>query len=145
MYSKMFTNQMIIRSTYSCARKFSPVFFHTSAIRSSGQVLDCNKDTFNKLVIEAKEPVIVDFYADWCGPCRVLAPILERTVGENKKVTLVKLNTDDNPELAKKYEVSALPTVHAFYKGKSIKNFIGVKSPGEIKAFVENAALLANE
>ncbi|EXX78330.1 uncharacterized protein OCT59_002012 [Rhizophagus irregularis] len=105
MYSKMFTNQMIIRSTYSCARKFSPVFFHTSAIRSSGQVLDCNKDTFNKLVIEAKEPVIVDFYADWCGPCRVLAPILERTVGENKKVTLVKLNTDDNPELAKKYEV----------------------------------------
>uniref|UniRef100_A0A1D1Z4B0 Thioredoxin n=1 Tax=Anthurium amnicola TaxID=1678845 RepID=A0A1D1Z4B0_9ARAE len=141
----MFVNQTLTRSTYSFARKFSPIFFHTSAIRRSGQVLDCNKDTFNKLVIEAKEPIIVDFYADWCGPCKVLAPILERTVKENKKVTLVKLNTDDNPELAKKYEVSALPTVHVFHKGKPIKNFIGVKSPGEIKSFVESAALLVNE
>ncbi|RIA87348.1 thioredoxin-like protein [Glomus cerebriforme] len=141
----MFTNQTLFRSTFACVRKISPVFFHTSVIKRSGQVLDCSKDTFNKLVIEAREPVIVDFYADWCGPCKVLAPILERTVKENKKVTLVKLNTDDNPELTEKYQISALPTVHAFYKGKSMNNFIGVKSLGEIKSFVENAASLANE
>jgi len=141
----MFTSQALTRSTLTCSRIFSPGFFHTSVVRRSGQVLDGSKDTFNKLVIEAKEPVIVDFYADWCGPCKVLAPILEGTVKENKKVNLVKLNTDDNPELAEKYNVSALPTVHAFHKGKSVKHFIGVKSPGEIKNFVENAALLANK
>ncbi|CAI2179526.1 16386_t:CDS:2 [Funneliformis geosporum] len=141
----MFTNQKLIRPTFAYARRISPTYFHSSIVRRSGQILECNNSTFNKMVIEAKEPVIVDFYADWCGPCKALTPILEQVVKENKKINLVKLNTDDNPDLAKKYKITSLPTVHAFHNGKSINHFIGVKPPGEIKAFVENAASLANE
>ncbi|CAG8675052.1 5532_t:CDS:2 [Funneliformis mosseae] len=140
----MFTNQRLIRPTLACvARRVSPAFFHSSIVRRSGQILDGNHDTFDKMVIEAKGPVIVDFYADWCGPCKALTPILEQVVKENKKVDLVKLNTDENPDLAAKYKITSLPTVYAFHNGKSINHFIGVKPLGEIKAFVAKAASLS--
>ncbi|CAG8782355.1 16003_t:CDS:2, partial [Cetraspora pellucida] len=76
----------------------------------------------------------------WCGPCKLLAPILQRIVADNKKVTLVKINTDDNQDLAERYRITGLPTVYSFHKGKPVDHFIGVKSEGAVKEFVEKAA-----
>ncbi|CAG8722713.1 11765_t:CDS:2 [Dentiscutata erythropus] len=118
--------------------------FHTTAILQSGKVVEATSQSFQKLVLNAKEPVIVDFYADWCGPCKLLAPILHRIVTDNKKVTLVKVNTDENQDLTEKYKITGLPTVYSFHKGKPIEHFIGVKSEGAIKEFVEKAACLAD-
>ncbi|CAG8547498.1 10876_t:CDS:2 [Cetraspora pellucida] len=80
----------------------------------------------------------------WCGPCKLLAPILQRIVTDNKKVTLVKINTDDNQDLAERYRITGLPTVYSFHKGKPVDHFIGVKSEGAVKEFVEKAAGLAD-
>ncbi|CAJ0766091.1 9749_t:CDS:2 [Entrophospora sp. SA101] len=99
-------------------------FFHASSITRTGKTLEGSVGTFDNLVLKAKEPVIVDFYADWCNPCKILGPVLEREVANNSKVTLVKLNADENHSLASEYEVSALPTVLAFHNGKVVDSFM---------------------
>ena len=81
------------------------------------------KDEFKKEVLESKEPVFVDFYADWCGPCRMLAPIMEE-VGKEYKV--FKVNTDDEDELAGEYGIMSIPCVIAFKDGKEINRSVGL-------------------
>ncbi|RHZ61873.1 hypothetical protein Glove_345g48 [Diversispora epigaea] len=140
----MLTNQkLLIRPTFNFVRQLSvTAYFHNSSVIQTGKILEATDADFKKLVLESKEPVIVDFYADWCGPCKLLAPILERVVKDNKKVTLVKLNTDNNQELAEKYSITGLPTVCSFHKGKNFDRFIGVISEGRVREFVEQASAL---
>lgn len=81
-----------------------------------------NSDEFKKEVLESKEVVIVDFYADWCGPCRMLAPILEEIEGVN----IYKVNVDENSDLAIQYGIMSIPCLISFKDGKEYKKSIGL-------------------
>lgn len=81
---------------------------------------------FKKEVIEEKiMPVLVDFYADWCGPCKMLAPVIEQFAKENEKVKVVKVDVDAAQELAQEYGVMSIPTVYVFKQGKPTKQMVG--------------------
>ena len=89
-------------------------------------------NNFDELINDDK--VLVDFYADWCGPCRMLSPILDEVV-EKENIKLVKVNVDNNAELAKKYGVMSIPTIILFKDGKEINKNIGLISKEELKKF----------
>ena len=89
---------------------------------------------FKKEVLEAKEPVLVDFYADWCGPCRMLGPIMEE-VSETYKV--VKINTDDAQDLSMEYGIMSIPCVILFKDGKEVKRSVGLRTKEEILKMVD--------
>jgi putative thioredoxin len=113
------------------------------AAGGAGQPKDATTESFAADVIEASHqtPVIVDFWAPWCGPCKQLAPILERTVRDaGGKVALVKVNIDENPEIAQQLRIQSIPAVFAFDKGQPVDGFIGAQPESQIKGLVERLA-----
>lgn len=87
------------------------------------------EETFPKEVLEASEPVIVDFYADWCGPCKMLAPVIDELAKEyDGKIKFVKLNVDEASSIAAAYSVMSIPTVIRFENGKAAKKMVGFRS-----------------
>lgn len=93
----------------------------------AGNVLDFTDDNFETEVIQSSEPVLVDFWAPWCGPCKMIAPTIEELAEEySGKVRIGKLNTDENPQVAGGQQVSAIPTVMLFKDGKVVERFVGV-------------------
>ena len=109
-------------------------------------IKDSNTAGFVKDVIEAsrKVPVLVDFWAPWCGPCKQLTPLIEKVVRAHKgKVRLVKINIDENPAIAGQLRVQSIPTVYAFRDGRPLDGFMGAQPESAIKAFVDR--LLGDE
>ncbi|KAK1877840.1 Thioredoxin mitochondrial [Dissostichus eleginoides] len=94
-------------------------------------------DDFDVRVIKSELPVLVDFHAQWCGPCKILGPRLEKAVAkQNGKVTMAKVDIDDHTDLAIEYGVSAVPTVIAIRGGDVIDHFVGIKDDDELESFV---------
>lgn len=89
--------------------------------------LNLDSKNFEKEVLNSSEPVLVDFYADWCGPCKMMAPVVEELAGELQgKAKVGKINIDENQGLAMKYEVMSIPTLIVFKEGKETNRFVGV-------------------
>ena len=106
-------------------------------------VIDTTTQTFAKDVLEESRhrPVLVDFWAPWCGPCRTLGPIIEKAVGETKgKVRLVKMNIDDHPAVAGQLGIQSIPAVIAFAGGRPVDGFVGALPESQVKAFIERVA-----
>ena len=83
---------------------------------------------FETEVLQNDKPVIVDYWAEWCGPCRMVAPVLEEIAAEYAdKIAVVKLNIDDNPELSQRYGIMAIPTMNVFSGGEVVKQIVGAK------------------
>jgi thioredoxin 1 len=89
--------------------------------------------TFDETVGSADTPVIVDFWAEWCGPCKMIAPTLEEIANEQGgKLTVAKLNVDDNPDTARRFEVMSIPTLLVFKGGEPVKRLVGAKGKGQL-------------
>ncbi len=101
-------------------------------------VIEVTNDNFNEEVLSQKGTVVVDFFANWCGPCRKLAPILEEVESElASKVKFAKINTDENIEMAKQYQVSGLPTLMIFKDGEAVERLVGLMPKSSIITNVE--------
>ena len=96
-------------------------------------IKELNNETFNE-VLESKEAILVDFYADWCGPCKMLEPIMEEIATE---IRVYKVNVDTSAELARDFGIMSIPCVVAFQNGKEINRSIGLKSKSEILEMVK--------
>lgn len=89
--------------------------------------------TFASDVLKSSQPVVVDFWAEWCGPCKMIAPLLEEIATEQAgKVRIAKLNVDDNPDVARRFEVMSIPTLIVFRDGAPAKRLIGAKGKGQL-------------
>ena len=99
-------------------------------------IIEVNKDNFNKEVLESEKKVLVDFNASWCGPCKMLKPILDEVASNNDNVKIVSINIDDEDELAEKYNVSSIPCLVLFDKGNEVKRNIGLISKDDIESLI---------
>lgn len=90
------------------------------------------KEEFDEIVLKNEGKVIIDFYADWCGPCRMLSPILEEISNENEDITIYKINIEENQDLATQYMITSIPTILLMNYGKTIETLIGLRSKEDI-------------
>jgi thioredoxin 1 len=101
----------------------------------SDHVTNLTEATFDEVVNAASEPVVVDFWAEWCGPCRTIAPILEEIAEEQDgKVKVTKLNVDENPAVAQRYGVMSIPTLLVFRDGEVDRRIVGAKGKSQLLA-----------
>jgi len=100
------------------------------------KVLHINKDNFHKEVLNSDKPVLLDFFASWCGPCRMVGPILDEIAEEREDIKVCKVNIDEQPELAHRYRIMTIPTLMVLKDGNIIEQSVGAKPKHQILAMV---------
>jgi thioredoxin 1 len=99
----------------------------------SENVTTLSDNTFDEEIAGATEPILVDFWAEWCGPCKMVAPVLDEIAAENPgKIKIAKLNVDDNPDIARRFDVMSIPTMIVFQDGQPAKRMVGAKGKGQL-------------
>ncbi len=101
------------------------------------EVKNISQEAFNKEVLESDVPVLVDLWAPWCGPCKMLGPVVEEVAAESTGVKVVKVNVDEAMDIAQQYRVVSIPTLLVFKDGKEVKRSIGVIPKAEILKLLE--------
>lgn len=96
------------------------------------KIIELTNETFENEVLNSDKPVLVDFWATWCGPCKMAAPIVEKIAGEHDEIKVCKVDVDENPELARKYKVFSIPTFVVFRGGEAVRRTVGAVSEGEL-------------
>ena len=100
-------------------------------------VLNLKEENFEEEVLKSEKTVLIDFYADWCGPCKMMSPVIDEIAKElGDKIKVGKVNTDENINLAEKYNIMSIPTIMVFKNGELVKTFIGVTSKNEILSVI---------
>ena len=94
--------------------------------------MQVNKNSFQDEVLNSDKPVLVDFWASWCGPCRMVAPILEEIAAERSDVKVCKINVDEEPELASRYKVMSIPTLLVVKEGQVVNQAVGARPKSQI-------------
>jgi thioredoxin 1 len=105
----------------------------------AGNLTEVTDNNFAAEVLEAGQPVLVDFWAPWCGPCRIIAPHLEELDNERDDLTVVKMNVDENPQTAAKYGIMSIPTLILFKNGEVAKQVVGALPKSRLQAELEPA------
>ena len=95
-------------------------------------VLHITKETFEKEVLNSNKPVLLDFWATWCGPCRMIGPILDEIAEEREDIKVCKINVDEEPELAAQYQITSIPTLFVVKDGKVVNQSLGAKPKAQI-------------
>jgi thioredoxin 1 len=108
-----------------------------SIAQNHRQVYHADETNFHDIVLRSDVPVLVDFYADWCGPCRRLAPVLEELASETPGARIVKVNVDQNPRLASEYRISSIPSLKVFKNGAVVEQIAGVAGKNELRSLLE--------
>jgi thioredoxin 1 len=108
------------------------------------ELLEADESTFTKLVLRADKPVLVDFWAQWCPPCHQIVPILKQIAVERAdRLTVVKVNSDENPAISSKYRVMALPTLMLFHRGELVWSVVGARPKAKLLKELDDALLTA--
>lgn len=103
----------------------------------SEKIVNITEDVFEKLVLKSDKPVVVDFWASWCGPCRMVAPIMEELADDfEDKVQIAKVNVDEQGELAAQYRIMSIPTVMVFKNGEVAEKIVGARAKEEFASLI---------
>lgn len=117
-----------------------PVSDSSAGARNTGTVTESSEATFKSDVLAAKQPVLVDFYATWCGPCKKMAPVVESvSKSYGGKIAVVKVNVDKNPRLSAEYGIQSIPAIKLFKNGKVVDGTVGVTSVAELRDKIDRA------
>ena len=101
------------------------------------EILKINDENFDEKVLKSEKPVLVDFYADWCGPCKMMSPIVDEIAEEESEIKVCNINIDQAMEIAQKYRVMSIPTFIAFKNGEEAGRQIGAVSKGELLSLIK--------
>ncbi|XP_049874782.1 thioredoxin, mitochondrial-like [Pectinophora gossypiella] len=144
MFAKNVTN-LFVRNAY--ISKNSTVVKNFSITSANREIVKIqNNEDFKKKVINSKVPVVVDFFATWCNPCKLLTPRLEAVISENKgKVVLAKVDIDEQTDLALDYDVSSVPVLLAIKNGKVQQRLVGLQDTDKLRKFIEQITTTETE